>query len=91
VHISAVVGREKHIMFTVLTILGGYLIFVGIVVVVGRAAARGGCVLEPLSRKDVLGPPSEGGHESVIRGPRAVTPRIAAPGSRTRSGAPIAG
>jgi hypothetical protein len=82
-------------MFTVLTILGGYLIFVGMVVAVGRAAARGSFVLEPLSRKDVIGKdvpgaPSAGSPEPVVRAPRAASTRTARRGSRTSSGAGIA-
>jgi hypothetical protein len=77
-------------MFTVLTIVGGYLIFVGIVVVVGRAAARGSYVVEPLSRKDVRGAPSEGGPEPDARALRATSARATRRRSRTSSGAGIA-
>jgi hypothetical protein len=78
-------------MFTVLTILGGYLIFVGIVVVVGRAAARGSFELEQVSRRDVYAPPSDGGPEPAIRAPRAASSRATRRGSRTSSGAGLAG
>jgi hypothetical protein len=77
-------------MFTVLTILGGYLIFVGMVLAIGRAAARGSFVLEPLSRRDALAPPSDGSYEPAMRAPRAAVSRATRRGSRTSSGAGIA-
>jgi hypothetical protein len=76
-------------MFTMLAILGGYLIFVGLVVAFGRAVARDRVVLGPLSGQDVASP-SEGSPKPPMRAPLAVSSSAARRTGRAGTGATVA-
>lgn len=79
-------------MTIVMAVVGGYVVFLVLVVGLGRAAARGGhLVLEPPAENDLLGSASEPSTPVSLSTPRARSARAGQRHRHTGAGAKLAG